>query len=361
MKQESRIYIAGHRGLVGSAIHRHLVANGFANIVTRGREELDLTDQHAVGTFFTAERPEYVFLCAGRVGGILANSTYKAQFIYENLAIGMNVVHAAHAHKVTKLLNLGSSCIYPRNAPQPMKEEYLLTGELESTNEAYAVAKIAVIKLCRYYDEQYGTNFVSLMPTNLFGPHDNFNLEIAHVMPALMRKYYLARLLQEGDLATLHSDLQRYPVGFGLTEGSGRPDMAKVISTLGRLGISRDAVVIWGTGLPYREFLHVDDLVDAAMYIMGNLDCKDIGELINVGSGKDCRISEIADLVKETVGFKGDLRFDPSKPDGTPRKLLDVEKLTRLGWKSKISLEEGVRRTFDWYTSSARTPQHAGS
>jgi GDP-L-fucose synthase len=361
IEKRSKIYIAGHRGLVGSALYRRLTSDGYSNILTRSRSDLDLTNQSDVGKFFEAERPEYVFLCAGRVGGILANSTYKAEFIYDNLAIGMNVIHAAYKSNVRKLLNLGSSCIYPRHAPQPMKEEYLLTGELELTNEAYAVAKIAVIKLCRYYNERYGTNYVSLMPTNLFGPNDNFNLEIAHVMPALIRKFYLAKLLHEGNQEALLADIRKYPIGFGLGEQVDKSSLQQVVSTLERLGITKDSVVIWGTGSPYREFLHVDDLADAALYIMQNLDFKAVGELINVGSGEDNHISEIAGFVKETVGFRGEIRFDPSKPDGTPRKLLDVGKLSGLGWKKKISLQEGLHRTFEWYTASKEPQRHAAS
>jgi GDP-L-fucose synthase len=361
MERDSRIFLAGHRGLVGSAVHRRLTRDGYTNLLTRSHAELDLTNQNAVSKFFESEKPEYVFLCAGHVGGILANSTYKADFIYDNLAIGMNVVHSAFKTKVQKLVNLGSSCIYPRNAPQPMKEESLLTGELELTNEPYAIAKIAVIKLCRYYDVQYGTNFVSLMPTNLFGPNDNFNLELGHVMPALLRKFYLAKLLQEHDTDALLADIKKYPIGFGLDHVADASNMPLVLSTLERLGIRGDSVVIWGTGSPYREFLHVDDLADASLHIMNNLDAKELGELINVGTGQDQRILDIASLVKETVGFKGEIRFDRSKPDGTPRKLLDVGKLSRLGWTSKISLEEGLRRTFEWYTATRESRHHAAS
>lgn len=295
--------MAGHRGLVGSAIVRRLEAAGYDQIVTRTHAELDLTRQEEVEAFFEAERPEYVYLAAAKVGGIGANSTYPAQFIYENLAIALNVIEAARKYGVKKLLNLGSSCIYPKFAPQPIKEEYLLTGPLEPTNEAYAIAKIAAIKLCRYYNQQYGTNFISLMPTNLYGPGDNYDLENSHVLPALIRKFHEAKK-------------------------AGGP------------------VVLWGDGSPMREFLHADDLADAAVFLMEHADAKDIGEFVNVGTGEDISIKNLAELVARIVGYSGEIVWDTSKPNGTPRKLLDVSRLAALGWKYKIGLEAGIASTY---------------
>ena len=298
-----KVYVAGHRGLVASAIVRRLKAGGYGNIITRTHAELDLTRQEEVKAFFAAERPEYVYLAAAKVGGIGANSTYPAQFIYENLAIALNVIEAARKYGVKKLLNLGSSCIYPKYAPQPIKEEYLLTGPLEPTNEAYAIAKISAIKLCKFYNQQYGTNFISLMPTNLYGPGDNYDLENSHVLPALIRKFHEAKM-------------------------KGGP------------------VILWGDGSPMREFLHSDDLADAAVFLMENKDAVDIGELVNVGTGEDLAIKDLAELVAKIVGYKGEIIWDTSKPNGTPRKLLDISKLTSLGWKYKISLQNGVEMTY---------------
>ncbi|ADE35625.1 GDP-L-fucose synthase [Methanohalophilus mahii] len=310
MEKTEKIYIAGHRGMVGSAIKRNLESKGYTNLICLTHSELDLTDQQAVNEFFESEKPEYVFLAAAKVGGILANSTYPAEFIYDNLMIEANIIHAAHIYGVKKLLFLGSSCIYPKFAPQPMKEEYLLTGELESTNEAYAVAKIAGIRLCKHYNQQYGTNFISVMPTNLYGPNDNFDLETSHVMPALIRKFHEAKINNESK------------------------------------------VTIWGSGSPKREFLHVDDMADACIYLMENYDYADIGEFVNIGVGKDLSIKELAELIKDVVGYEGDIVYDSSKPDGTPRKLLDVSKLNGLGWTSSIGLKEGIKATYRWYVGN---------
>jgi GDP-L-fucose synthase len=307
MDKNDKIYVAGHRGLVGSALCRRLADGGYTNIITRGSKELDLRRQADVEAFFDRERPSYVFLAAAMVGGILANSTYKAEFIYNNLMIASNVVHASYRCGVKKLLNLGSSCIYPKLAPQPLKEEYLLTGPLEPTNEPYAVAKIAAIKLCRYYNEQYGTNFLSVMPTNTYGMNDNFDPETSHVLPGLIRKFHAAKAAGEA------------------------------------------SVTIWGSGSPYREFLFVDDLADACLFLMERYDQKDIGELINVGTGTDIMIKDLALLVKRVVGYAGGIRYDLSKPDGTPKKLLDVSRMRSLGWQSRAGLEEGIRRTYAWY------------
>jgi GDP-L-fucose synthase len=307
MDKNAKIYIAGHRGLVGSALVRKLDQDGFTNLILRSSKELDLRRQADVESFFQNERPEYVFLAAAKVGGILANSTYKAEFIYDNIMIATNVIHASYKAGVTKLLNLGSSCIYPKLAPQPMKEEYLLTGALESTNEPYAVAKIAAIKLCRYYHEQYGLDYISVMPTNVYGPGDNYNLETSHVLPAMIRKFHEAKV-------------------------QGRP-----------------SVTIWGTGSPFREFLYVDDLADACVFLMERYGFREVGEFINIGTGQDLTIRELALLVKSIIGYHGEIEYDRSKPDGTPRKLLDVARLTTLGWKAKVGLEQGVRNAYEFY------------
>ncbi len=304
MEPASRIYVAGHRGLVGSALLRRLRRAGFTNLIVRTRSELDLTDQAAVERFFQIERPDYVFLAAARVGGIHANRTYPAEFIYENLAIQTNVIHAAWRHGVRKLLFLGSSCIYPKHAPQPIREEYLLSGPLEPTNQPYAVAKIAGLEMCRAYRRQYGFNAISLMPTNLYGPGDNFDLETSHVLPAMIRKFHEAKLA------------------------------------------ASPKVVLWGTGTPRRELLHVDDLADAALFLMERYDGEDP---INVGTGEDLSIRELAELVRAVVGFPGEIVFDPSMPDGTPRKLLDVSRLHALGWRHRISLREGIELTYRWF------------
>jgi GDP-L-fucose synthase len=306
MKQSDKIYVAGHRGLVGSAIVRALQKAGYDNIVTRTRQELDLLNREAVLAFFEKEKPAYVFLAAAKVGGIMANKTYPADFIYENLTVQNNVIDAAHHSGVTKLLFLGSSCIYPKLAPQPIKEEYLLTGALEPTNDAYAIAKIAGIIMCQSYRRQYGDNFISVMPTNLYGPNDNFDLETSHVLPALIRKFHDAKEV-------------------------GAP-----------------SVTLWGTGSPRREFLHVDDLADACLFLMKNYDEP---EIVNIGTGEDVTIKELAEIVARTVGYEGTLEWDTTKPDGTPRKLLDVYKLHQLGWQHTIGLPDGIARTYAWYLS----------
>ncbi|MCU1293680.1 MAG: GDP-L-fucose synthetase [Bryobacterales bacterium] len=304
MNEQSRIYVAGHQGLVGSAIVRRLRSSGFQNLILRTRAEADLTSRRAVEALFESEKPEYVFLAAAKVGGILANSMYPADFIRDNLAIQLNVIDAAWRHGVKKLEFLGSSCIYPKFCPQPMKEEYLLTGTLEPTNEWYAVAKIAGIKLCQAYRAQHGFNAISLMPTNLYGPFDNFDLKSSHVLPAMIRKFHEA-----------------------VSEG-------------------RSEVVLWGTGSPRREFLHVDDLADAALFLMWNYE---ESEILNVGVGEDVAISELAGMVASAVGYRGSIVYDPSKPDGTPRKLLDVTRLHKTGWKPSIPLEQGIRTTYEWF------------
>jgi len=345
MHPAAKIYIAGHRGLVGSALVRCLEGNGYTNLVLRTHSELELTNQQAVAAFFEREKPEYVFLAAAKVGGIVANNTYRADFIYENLAIQNNVIHHSYLHGVRKLLFLGSTCIYPRDCPQPMKEGNLLTSPLEFTNEPYAIAKIAGIKLCESYNLQYGTNFISVMPTNLYGPGDNFDLERSHVLPALVRKMYLARLLETGDMNGVRKDLQV-------------SSESEALSILEKFGISTKSVLIWGTGKPRREFLWSE----ACLYLMENRDFSDTFEPgskevrnthINIGTGEDVSIAELAELVRQVVGYGGRLDFDTSKPDGTYRKLTDVSKLHALGWRYDVHLDDGVKRLFDWYQQSA--------
>jgi len=339
------MYVAGHRGLVGSAILGRLKKKEFHNLILKTSRELDLRRQRDTEKFFEKEMPEYVFLAAAKVGGIMANDTYKAQFIYDNIMIASNVIHSAYKYGAKKLLNLGSSCIYPKLAPQPMKEEYLLTGPLESTNEPYAVAKIAAIKLCQYFNEQYGTNFISVMPTNLYGSNDNFSLETAHVLPALIRKFHLAKLLRENNREAVLQDMKKFPVGFNFCV-DGKFDPAR----LGKLGITAEHVELWGSGSPYREFLHVDDLSDACLFLMEKYNDN---RIINIGVGEDLTIRELAEMIREIVGFDGDILWDTSKPEGTPRKLLDVSRIKSLGWTPKIALQEGIRKTYEWYVSAS--------
>jgi len=311
MNRESKIYVAGHRGLVGTSIIRALEKRGYANIVVRTHEELDLKRQEAVERFFNETKPEYVFLAAAKVGGIGANSAYPAQFIHDNLAIALNVIESARRYGVKKLLNLGSSCIYPKMAPQPLKEEYLLSGPLEPTNEAYAIAKIAAIRLCKHYNDQYGTNFISAMPTNLYGPGDNYDPFGSHVLPAMIRKFHEAK-------------------------------------------VAHDSVTLWGDGSPYREFLYADDLADALVMLMECYDYRDIGEFINVGSGSEITIKELAAIVAKTVGFEGTIQWDTSRPNGTPRKLMDSSRLFNLGWSPTINLERGIALAYqDFLTKNA--------
>ena len=345
MSKNSKIFLAGHRGLVGSAILENLQNKGYTNIVTRTHKELDLTNQKAVETFFEEEKPEFVFLAAAKVGGIIANDTYRADFIYENIMIQNNVIHQSYVHQVKKLLFLGSTCIYPKNAPQPMKEEYLLTGTLEYTNEPYAIAKIAGIKMCESYNIQYNTNFISVMPTNLYGPNDNFDLEKSHVLPALIRKIYLAKLLSESNTEAVLKDTDLSTI-------------EEAESYLKSFGVTGTSVEIWGSGKPKREFLWSKDMADACVFIMENRnfsdtyskDQKDIRNThINIGTGEDISIKELAETIKRIVGFKGDLFFNTEKPDGTLRKLTDVSKLNGLGWKQSMKLEDGIKKIFEWY------------
>ena len=398
MNISSKIYIAGHNGLVGSAIWKNLKSRGYTNLVGRTHKELDLTDQNAVKKFFDEEKPDAVVLAAAFVGGIMANSLYRADFIMMNMKIQCNVISAAYTHGVKKLLFLGSTCIYPKNAPQPMKEDCLLTSELEYTNEEYAIAKIAGLKMCESYNLQYGTNYIAVMPTNLYGPNDNFHLENSHVMPAMMRKVYLAKLINDNNWDAIRADLRIRPVGANIKENGDtvryviddKSEESLIRKVLAFYGIEDNLVRLWGTGTPLREFLWSEDMADASVHVLLNVNFSDIigidkyssvhygvaadgvvdrnhstgrggaipslGEIrnchINVGTGKELTIRELSQLVVKAVGFKGTVEFDTTKPDGTPRKLIDVEKLHSLGWTHKVEIEDGVQRLFEWYKQS---------
>ena len=400
LDKNSKIYVAGHHGLVGSAIWNNLKSRGYNNLIGRGHHELDLTDQYAVEKFFDEERPDAVVLAAAFVGGIIANSLYRADFIMQNMKIQCNVISNAYSHGVKKLLFLGSTCIYPKNAPQPMKEEALLTSPLEYTNEEYAIAKIAGLKMCESYNLQYGTNYIAVMPTNLYGPNDNFHLENSHVMPAMMRKIYLAKLIHENDWDEIRVEMDKRPINptdklcaiIGEGNVDGTNDKDRILKALAFYGIEDNKVTLWGDGSPLREFLWSEDMADASVHVLLNVDFKDIigiekyssvfygakingavdrnnsegrggalpklGEIrnchINVGTGKELTIKELANLVVKTVGFEGDVIWDDSKPNGTPRKLIDVEKLHRLGWTHKVEIEAGVERLYEWYRDSLK-------
>lgn len=400
LSKDAKIYVAGHHGLVGSAIWNNLKQRGYNNLVGRTHEELDLTDQNAVKEFFDAEKPDAVVLAAAFVGGIMANSLYRADFIMQNMKIQCNVISNAYSHGVKKLLFLGSTCIYPKNAPQPMKEEALLTSPLEYTNEEYAIAKIAGLKMCESYNLQYGTNYIAVMPTNLYGPNDNFHLENSHVLPAMMRKIYLAKLINDGNWDAIRNDMNKRPInptdalrkeiGDGNVDGSNSEE--RILKALEFYGIGNNHVTLWGTGNPLREFLWSEDMADASVHMLLNVDFSDIigvekyssvfygaktngevnrnnsegrggaipklGEIrnchINVGTGKELTIRELAQLVVKAVGFAGTIEFDTSKPDGTPRKLIDVSKLHSLGWHHKVEIGDGVKKLYDWYKESLR-------
>ncbi len=347
MKKNSKIYIAGHRGMVGSALVRGLQKAGFTNIITKTHDELDLTDSKKVNSFFSKNKPQFVFLAAAKVGGIHANNIYRADFIYQNLMIQTNIIHAAHEYKVEKLMFLGSSCIYPKLAPQPLKEEYLLSSKLEPTNQPYAIAKIAGLEMCDAYNRQYKTDFMSVMPTNLYGTNDNFDLDNSHVLPALLRKIYLGKCLENDDFSSIRKHLRNFP-SKGITAESSYEEIK---SFLEKNGIIKEAsyvsIILWGTGTSMREFLHCDDLADACIFLMKNFKNKQLDGFVNIGVGRDITIKALAELIKKIVDFKGELAFDPEKPDGTPKKLLDVEKLKKLGWTAKISLKEGLERTLE--------------
>lgn len=380
MKKNEKIVVLGASGLVGGAILKKLLEKGYGNLIgvyskrrpgigeLKGVEfkQLNLLDQFKTLEFFKTYKPDYIFFVAAKVGGILANNTYKANFIYENMAIALNTIYSAYKFGVKKLLNLGSSCIYPKFAPQPMKEEHLLTGELEPTNEPYAIAKISAIKLCRYYNEQYKTNFISAMPTNLYGPNDNFNLEASHVLPALIRKFHLAKLLEQGNFEGIKRDFKKHTIGFGLDEKVDFNDNNSIIHTLSQLGIKYSfkdytnqpqvTVTLWGSGEVYREFLYVEDLAEACIYLMENVDAYKMREFskdyfVNVGTGKDVKIKDLAYIIKDIVGFKGDIAYDSTKPNGTPRKLLDISKIKQIGWEARTDLKEGIKKTYEWYIS----------
>ncbi len=354
MDKQSRIYIAGHRGLVGSAIWNSLARKGYGRLIGRTHAELDLMDPAAVRDFFDRERPEYVFLAAAHVGGIMANNTYRADFIYRNLQIQQNVIGESYRHGINKLLFLGSTCIYPKGIPQPMREDALLTAPLEYTNEPYAIAKIAGLKMCESFNLQYGTNYIAVMPTNLYGPNDNFDLERSHVLPAMIRKIHLAQALHQNDWAAVRRDLTARPV----ENIDGTADNDSIRALLGRYGIFPGRVELWGTGKPLREFLWSEDMADACTYIMEHIDFADLkGNSpetrnchINIGTGQEISIGNLAELIARTVGYRGEIAFDTSKPDGTMRKLTDVSKLHGLGWRHTIEIDEGIRTMYAWYT-----------
>ena len=375
MNKNSKIYVAGHLGLVGSAITKILKTKGYTNVIGRSSKELNLMDTAAVSNFFATEKPDYVILAAAKVGGIVANNTYRGQFIYENLMIQNNVIHASYLNQVKKLLFLGSTCIYPRDAPQPMPEDCLLTGPLEYTNEPYAIAKIAGIKICESYNLQYGTNYISVMPTNLYGPNDNFDLEKSHVLPAMLRKMHLGKCLEANNWEAIRSDLNRLPI----EEISGDNTNEEILLVLSKYGIrvnpsdsesgSSASVEIWGTGSPMREFLWSEEMADACVFLMENIDFKDVDPRyqsksgqsvstevrnthINIGTGKEISIHDLAFLISDKIGFKGKLEFNTSKPDGTKRKLTDVSKLHALGWHHQIEIEEGIGKLYKWYLES---------
>lgn len=398
LDKNSKIFVAGHRGLVGSAIWNNLESRGYHNLVGRTHRELDLTDQQAVKRFFDEEQPDAVVLAAAFVGGIMANSLYRADFIMQNMKMQCNVIEQAYKHHVKKLLFLGSTCIYPKNAPQPMMEDALLTSPLEYTNEEYAIAKIAGLKMCESYNLQYGTNYIAVMPTNLYGPNDNFHLENSHVLPAMMRKVYLSKLIHDGDWDAIRVDMNKRPINppaklqaiIGEGNVDGGNDAERILQALAFYGIEDNKVTLWGDGSPLREFLWSEDMADASVYVLLNVDFKDIigiekyssvffgvkadgevnrnnsegrggaipslGEIrnchINVGTGKELTIRQLAEKVVATVGFEGQLCWDQNKPNGTPRKLIDVSKLHRLGWHHKVEIDEGVRKLYAWYQAS---------
>ncbi|MGN0036980.1 MAG: GDP-L-fucose synthase family protein [Bacteroidaceae bacterium] len=354
MEKDAKIYVAGHRGLVGSAIFRNLQQKGYTRVIGRTHQELDLLDAQAVRRFFDEEKPEYVILAAAHVGGIMANSIYRADFIYQNLQIQQNVIGESFRHGVKKLLFLGSTCIYPRDAEQPMKEDVLLTSPLEYTNEPYAIAKIAGLKMCESFNLQYGTNYIAVMPTNLYGPNDNFHLERSHVLPAMVRKIHLGKCLHEGDWEAVCRDLNHRPV-----EGvDGNASKEKILEVLAKYGITPESVTLWGTGKPLREFLWSEEMADASVFVMEHVDfsdtydpsCRDVRNChINIGTGKEISIGNLARLIVDEIGYHGRLSFDATKPDGTMRKLTDVSKLHQLGWHHQIEIEEGVHRMYQWY------------
>ncbi|MBS4067770.1 MAG: GDP-L-fucose synthase [Sulfurimonas sp.] len=362
MKKDSKIYVAGHLGLVGSAIVKNLLSKGYTNLVYRTHAELDLINQQAVIDFFEKEKPEYVILAAAKVGGIVANNTYRADFIYENLEVQNNVIHQCYMHGVKKLLFLGSTCIYPKNAPQPMQEESLLTSELEYTNEPYAIAKIAGIKMCESYNIQYGTNFISVMPTNLYGANDNFDLEKSHVLPAMIRKIHLGKCLEDKNWNAIREDLDKNPIEH-ISGESAEEEVLKILEKYGikEMDDSHVNIEIWGSGKPRREFLYSEDMADACVFLMENVDAKDTYNAntkeiknthINIGSGEDISIKELAELIKSILEFRGEFYFNTTKPDGTMLKLTDPGKLHSLGWKHRVELKDGIKIAYEWYLNT---------
>ena len=349
MEKNSKIYVAGHTGLVGSAILRCLKRNGFDNIIVKTHAELDLTDQSAVNAFFEKEKPEYVFLAAARVGGIIANNTYPAEFIYINLMIGTNIINASYKNGVKKLLNLASSCIYPKDAPQPMKEVYLLEGGLEKTSEAYSIAKIAAIKLCHYYNTQYATNFITVMPPNQYGAGDNFSMQTAHFLPMLLRRFHLAMLLQNNDFNAIRKNLKKDTLGWGFDEKIDFSDERSLEAACNAIGAYRDKVTVWGDGKVYRELMNSDDLADICLTLMNTANASDIGEFLNIGVGEDIQMKSLVELVADITGFKGEIAFDASKPNGVYRKLLDNTKMRALGVTVSRPLKEGIRDFYNQY------------
>ena len=357
MNKQSKIYIAGHRGLVGSAIWKNLREKGYENLIGKTRTELDLLDSATVSRFFETEKPEYVFLAAAHVGGIVANNTYRADFIYQNLQIQNNIIGESWRNGVKKLLFLGSTCIYPKNAPQPMPEDSLLTSPLEYTNEPYAIAKIAGLKMCESFNIQYGTNFIAVMPTNLYGPNDNFDLEKSHVLPAMIRKIHLGKSLMENNWDAIRKDLNKRPV----ENISGQNSEEEIIAILKKYGIGANKIELWGTGKPMREFLWSEEMADACVFIMENVDFPDLSKgkkevrncHINIGTGKEISIANLSGLIQQVVNYTGNIVFDSSKPDGTMRKLTDVSKLNSLGWKHKIEIEDGVKQMYRWYIENS--------
>lgn len=355
MKKDSKIYVAGHRGLVGSAIWNNLIRKGYTNLIGRTHSELDLLDGVKVRNFFEEEKPEYVVLAAAHVGGIIANNTYRADFIWQNLQIQQNVIGESFRYGVKKLLFLGSTCIYPCNAPQPITEDALLTSPLEYTNEPYAIAKIAGLKMCESFNLQYGTDYIAVMPTNLYGPNDNFNLETSHVLPAMIRKMHLAKLLMQNDIAGLRHDLNLRPIS-GINPDSS---LDQIKSALKLYGIHDNHLMLWGSGSPLREFLWSEDMADASVFILENVSFNDLKKdkspirncHINIGTGKELSIRNLSEKIKQTIGYEGEIRWDISKPDGTPRKLCDVSKLHSLGWHHNIEIDDGINMLYDWYTN----------
>ena len=352
MEKQSKIYVAGHKGLVGSALWDNLRLKGYRNLIGKTSKELDLRDSLAVKRFFDMEKPEYVFLAAAKVGGIMANNIYRADFIYDNLQIQQNVIGESFKHKVKKLLFLGSSCVYPRNAKQPISETELLTSELEYTNEPYAIAKIAGLKLCESFNIQYGTNFMAVMPTNLYGPNDNFDLERSHVLPAMIRKFHLGKMLMQNDFKGIRKDLNQRPA----ENITGDHSESEMIALLDKYGVGDKCITLWGTGEPLREFLWSEEMADASVFVMENVDFKDQcnGKEIrnchlNIGTGKEISIKDLATLISRVVGYAGEIKFDSSKPNGALRKLTDVSKLNQFGWRHKIEIDEGVKRLYEWY------------